>query len=135
MNEIDQLVGQRIRACRTMQGLSQSDLGDAVGVRFQQIQKYESGQNRVSASRLFGIAEALNVPISFFFEGVATADGQSGPANADARSKDEVPFDRQSLTLAHSFSQLSESQKAALLSMVRSMAEPVQGRTPEKSGV
>src|SRR5690606_4307641 len=105
MEDIDQMVGQRIRACRTMQGLSQSEVGNAVGVRFQQIQKYESGQNRVSASRLFAIAEALNVPIGFFFEGVTEHASRTEVQTTPDGEK--VSFDRQSLSLAHSFSQLN----------------------------
>ncbi|MEY8842737.1 helix-turn-helix domain-containing protein, partial [Cribrihabitans sp. XS_ASV171] len=61
MNEVDVTVGQRIKARRMALGMSQADLGDAVGVRFQQVQKYESGANRVSASRLWSIAEVLGV--------------------------------------------------------------------------
>jgi transcriptional regulator with XRE-family HTH domain len=68
-NPIDAHVGRRIRLQRMMRKMSQSDLGDAVGITFQQIQKYEKGTNRVSASRLQQFADVLHVPISFFFEG------------------------------------------------------------------
>ena len=65
---IDAHVGKRIRLRRTLLGLSQEKLGEALGVTFQQIQKYERGTNRVGASRLYDIATALDVPISFFFD-------------------------------------------------------------------
>jgi len=67
---VDVHVGKRIRHRRWMVGMTQQQLGDKVGIKFQQIQKYETGMNRVSASRLWDIAAALEVPINFFFEGV-----------------------------------------------------------------
>ncbi len=66
---IDIHVGSRIRVRRTTLGLSQGTLGDALGITFQQVQKYEKGVNRVGAGRLQHISELLNVPVSFFFEG------------------------------------------------------------------
>lgn len=66
--EIDLHVGSRIRLRRTQLGLSQEKLGEALGITFQQIQKYERGANRVGASRLYHIASILDVPISFFFD-------------------------------------------------------------------
>ena len=66
---IDVHVGQRVRARRKMMGYSQTQLGKELGVTFQQVQKYERGMNRIGSSRLFRIAGALDVPISYFFEG------------------------------------------------------------------
>ena len=63
-------VGRRVRHCRWMQGMTQQQLGDKVGVKFQQIHKYETGTNRISASRMWGIAAALDVPVTFFFDGL-----------------------------------------------------------------
>lgn len=85
-NPIDVHVGSRIRLRRTMLGMSQEKLGEALGITFQQIQKYEKGTNRVGASRLQNISTILNVPVSFFFED-APADvvgGQSGMAEANS---------------------------------------------------
>ncbi|GBR44307.1 helix-turn-helix domain-containing protein [Neokomagataea thailandica] len=62
-------IGHRIRLRRTLMGLSQESLGEALGVTFQQVQKYERGANRVSASRLFELAQALDVPVGFFYDG------------------------------------------------------------------
>ncbi len=82
---VDKLVGQNIRIFRTAKGISQTELGNAVGVTVQQIQKYENGANRVGSSRLFKIAEVLEVPIGRFFDNAATAsDGSAaGPVVTD----------------------------------------------------
>ena len=82
---VDKLVGQNIRIFRTANGISQTELGNAVGVTFQQIQKYEKGTNRVGSSRLAKIAAVLEVPISRFFDNGATAsDGPvAGPVVTD----------------------------------------------------
>ena len=63
-------VVRRVRHCRWMQGMTQQQLGDKVGVKFQQIHKYETGTNRINASRMWGIAAALDVPVTFFFDGL-----------------------------------------------------------------
>lgn len=68
LRPVDAHVGSRVRLRRTLLGLSQEGLGEAVGLTFQQIQKYERGANRIGASRLYQFSRALNVPISFFFE-------------------------------------------------------------------
>jgi transcriptional regulator with XRE-family HTH domain len=75
-NPIDQHVGKRVRMRRLMLGMSQTGLGDALGLTFQQVQKYEKGTNRIGASRLQHIASFLQVPISFFFEGAPILSGQ-----------------------------------------------------------
>ena len=68
-NPVDRYVGSRVRMRRIMLGMSQEKLGDALGLTFQQIQKYEKGTNRVGASRIQQISEILQVPVSFLFEG------------------------------------------------------------------
>lgn len=68
-NPIDVHVGSRIRLRRTMTGVSQEKLGEGLGITFQQVQKYEKGTNRVGASRLQAIADLLNVPVAYFFDG------------------------------------------------------------------
>jgi len=79
-NPVDIHVGGRVRLRRTLLGLSQENLGDAVGLTFQQIQKYERGANRIGASRLFQLCHILDVPVSFFFDempaGLRTTKGQ-----------------------------------------------------------
>lgn len=68
-NPIDRHVGSRVRMRRMLAGVSQEKLGDGLGLTFQQVQKYEKGSNRISASRLQQIAQLLDVPVAFFFEG------------------------------------------------------------------
>jgi len=75
-NRVDSYVGARIRMRRLMVGMSQVKLGDALGLTFQQVQKYEKGSNRVGASRLQHLASILQVPPAFFFEGAPIAPGE-----------------------------------------------------------
>jgi transcriptional regulator with XRE-family HTH domain len=77
-NPVDQYVGSRVRMRRLMLGMSQERLGDALDLTFQQIQKYEKGANRIGASRLQQIATILQVPVSFFFEGVPVQPNAAG---------------------------------------------------------
>jgi len=70
VGDVDKFVGQRIRERRVMLGLSQQQMADMIGVTYQQAHKYERGINRISAGRLFEIAQVLNVPIGFFFDGL-----------------------------------------------------------------
>lgn len=71
---IDHHVGQRLRQRRRLLGLTQQKLAEAVNIRFQQIQKYESGANRISASRLWSLSRALDIPVSYFFDGLNGLD-------------------------------------------------------------
>ena len=84
-NPIDRHVGSRVRMQRMMLGMSQEKLGEAIGLTFQQVQKYEKGTNRISASRLQHIAQTLHVPVAFFF------DGAPGLARASEETAAETP--------------------------------------------
>jgi transcriptional regulator with XRE-family HTH domain len=104
-NPIDKHVGARVRMRRMMLNMSQTDLGEALGITFQQVQKYEKGTNRVSASRLQQIAEVLRVPVPFFFEGVAHPE-----SDQKARQQPTLPAEvfeffatRDGLALARAF--------------------------------
>jgi transcriptional regulator with XRE-family HTH domain len=79
---VDLHIGARLKFRRMAAGMSQEALGDALGLTFQQIQKYEKGQNRIGASRLFRIARILNAPLGFFFEGIEPDDGPARDAAA-----------------------------------------------------
>lgn len=96
-NPIDVHVGSRIRLRRTLLGMSQEKLGDAIGLTFQQVQKYERGANRVGASRLFQLSQILDVPVSFFFDDMS-ADVALTPVDDDNDDGTEthsgVEFDR-----------------------------------------
>lgn len=85
-NPTDKHVGARVRMRRMMLGMSQEKLGDALGLTFQQVQKYEKGANRIGASRLQQIAVTLQVPVSFFFEGAPNAPGLQSNGLAEAPS-------------------------------------------------
>jgi transcriptional regulator with XRE-family HTH domain len=74
-NPIDKHVGSRVRMRRMMLAMSQQELGDALGLTFQQVQKYEKGTNRIGASRLQHICQILQVPVAFFFEGMPSVPG------------------------------------------------------------
>src|SRR3954471_25011680 len=77
---VDKHVGKRIRMRRLMSGMSQATLGGKLGVTFQQVQKYENGSNRIGASRLYHIAQVLDVPPAFFFEDLSEAKSRAGAA-------------------------------------------------------
>ena len=87
-NPVDKHVGSRVRMRRMMMSMSQEKLGDALGLTFQQVQKYEKGTNRIGASRLQQISDILQVPVSFFFEG---APNLSGHAAAGGMSEAASP--------------------------------------------
>ena len=90
-NPIDVHVGKRIRICRLLLGMNQQTLAEALGLTFQQIQKYEHGANRVSASRLSAMAEALSVPISYFFDGLPAAGAEVSAEDKARREQLEQP--------------------------------------------
>lgn len=79
-NPIDVHVGARIRQRRTLLGMSQEKLGEAIGLTFQQVQKYERGANRVGSSRLFDLARVLDVPVSYFFEEMSAGTASKSPS-------------------------------------------------------
>ena len=85
-NPIDRHVGSRVRMRRMLVGMSQEKLGEALGITFQQVQKYEKGTNRISASRLQHIARILGVTIGFFYEGAPDANGSAEAGLAEASS-------------------------------------------------
>ena len=89
-NPVDLHVGARVRTRRLMVGMSQTKLGQALGVTFQQVQKYEKGANRIGASRLQQLSHVLQVPPAFFFDGAPSGDANAlGFAEADARPFEE----------------------------------------------
>ena len=117
---VDTWVGARIAGRRQALGLSQTALAERVGVSFQQIQKYETGANRVSASRLWDIADALDVPVSFFFEGI-----EENPVQANGN--DAVPADllgdKEALDLVRSYYAIPENQRRRLFELARVLSD------------
>jgi transcriptional regulator with XRE-family HTH domain len=98
-NPIDVHVGSRVRLRRTLLGMSQEKLGEAIGLTFQQVQKYERGANRIGASRLYELSRVLDVPVTFFFDemqrGVGEASGRDGGASLAEGSA--APYEREPL--------------------------------------
>ncbi len=84
---VDAHVGARLRQRRTLLGMNQTKLGDAIGVTFQQVQKYENGTNRISASRLFALSRVFDVPVEYFFDDMPTAVAASSPAQGGDKTK------------------------------------------------
>jgi transcriptional regulator with XRE-family HTH domain len=80
-------VGRRVREARVAKGMSQTDLGNSLGVSFQQVQKYEKGTNRIGASRLLQTSKALSVPVEYFFDGLDEVEDVEGVANAKLSRK------------------------------------------------
>jgi len=116
---VDDHVGRRIRQRRWMLAMSQKELGSAVGVKFQQVQKYETGSNRVSASRLWDIAVVLKVPITFFFEGIKIPEGvhENSPEYPT-----DVEMDKQMIELLRLFNGVPENQRTRLFDLTRSLS-------------
>lgn len=113
---VDAHVGKRIRHRRWMVGMTQQQLADKVGIKFQQIQKYETGMNRVSASRLWDIAETLGVTISFFFDGLnENAATQAGASDMMA--------DKEALELVRSYYAIPEAQRRRLFDLARVLSD------------
>ena len=91
-NPIDVHVGGRVRLRRTLLGMSQEKLGEAIGLTFQQVQKYERGANRIGSSRLFDLSRVLDVPISFFFDEMPAAVASSSPAQSRGMAEEPVLY-------------------------------------------
>jgi transcriptional regulator with XRE-family HTH domain len=119
----DRHVGSRIRERRVMLGLSQQQLAQMIGVTYQQAHKYERGLNRISAGRLYEIAQVLNVPVSWFFEGLS----------AESLPLEMTPRQRMCLELARNFAAIdNEKHQEALSAMARALAaQSQQGNAAE----
>ena len=100
-----------------MVGMTQQQLGDKVGIKFQQIQKYETGANRISASRMWDIAAAMEVPVSFFFEGL---DGQA-PDTGEARG--DILTDKEAIELLRAYYGIPENQRRRLFDLARVLGQ------------
>ncbi|MGR0183970.1 helix-turn-helix domain-containing protein [Azospirillum aestuarii] len=122
LNEVDVFVGQRLRELRMLAGLSQSDVASALGLTFQQLQKYERGFNRVSASRLFKLAQFFRVPVSVFFEGLEErhAAQAAGIASPQTEESEGTLRSREALMLARYFQNIRDPQ---IRGAIRELAE------------
>jgi len=121
-NQIDVLVGRNVRLYRLHAKLSQTALGERIGVTFQQVQKYERGSNRVGASRLTQIATALGVPITAFFEGI-----KHNPTTEAVEMPLDLLADAQALKLAKAFAGISDvALRRSIVQFVRQIAHKVE---------
>ncbi|MDP9102744.1 MAG: helix-turn-helix transcriptional regulator [Pseudomonadota bacterium] len=126
-NDIDLHLGRRLRRRRRLLGLTQQQLASAVGIRFQQIQKYECGANRISAARLWQLSEALEIPIGYFYDGLTEAQERKEalPIIAEPRSG-EVMARKETMDLIRAYYQLGERPRRRLLDLAKSLNnEPV----------
>lgn len=130
-NPIDVHVGARIRVRRSLLGLSQESLGEAIGLTFQQIQKYEQGANRIGAGRLYRFSRILGVPVQYFFDdlpsGLESVEGQVAQGLRDTKRK-PAPRDpltkRETLELVRAYYRISDpSIRRTLCDLVKACAD------------
>ena len=119
-NDIDVHLGKRLRRRRRLLGLTQQQLAGACGVRFQQIQKYECGANRISAARLWQLAEALEVPIGYFYDGLSDADREQHQGG-EREPAGEMFARKETLDLIRAYYQLGERPRRRLLDLAKSL--------------
>ncbi len=117
---VDVHVGKRVRHRRWLIGMTQQQLAEKVGIKFQQIQKYETGANRISASRLWDIADALDVPVSFFFEGL---DDDTSPTDDPGKMPADLLGDKEALDLIRSYYAIPENQRKRLFELARVLSD------------
>ena len=121
-NPIDKHVGSRVRMRRMMLGMSQEKLGDALGLTFQQVQKYEKGTNRIGASRLQHISQILQVPVAFFFEGAPGQQKTDGNAPSPAYVSDFLATS-DGLALTKAFMQIKDAKlRRSIVNIVEEIA-------------
>lgn len=108
---VDLHVGRRLRQARWMRSITQAELAERVGIRFQQLQKYETGRNRVSASRLWQLATALELPVAYFFEGLDGGTADTAELEPDAL------LDKEAIAMVRAYYAIPETQRRSLLDL------------------
>ncbi len=125
-NEIDLHVGRRLRRRRRLLGLTQQQLAESIGIRFQQVQKYECGANRVTASRLYELAGALQAPVSYFYEGLSAGVPAiplpGTPAN-DSDLGSDLMSQKETLELIRVYYRLGERPRRRLLDLAKALQD------------
>lgn len=128
-SEVDVHVGKRLRFARTMKGMTQEGIGEAIGVSFQQVQKYERGVNCIRISKLLELAKVLKVPVGFFFDTLEEGGEEKYSIPGAADSGDmafdmETSLSRESMELMRAFHRISNPQlRSKVLDIVRAMAD------------
>jgi transcriptional regulator with XRE-family HTH domain len=137
-NPVDIHVGSRVRLRRTLLGMSQEKLGDALGLTFQQVQKYERGTNRIGSSRLFELSRILDVPVSFFFDDMPGELARSRAAGGFAEPSQQ-PFEqdqlnkRETLELVRAYYRIGDPLvRKRVFELVKSIAAEPGGPAPEE---
>ncbi|MEQ6202498.1 helix-turn-helix transcriptional regulator [Sulfitobacter sp. HNIBRBA2951] len=118
---VDTHVGKKIRQRRWLIGMTQQGLAEAVGIKFQQIQKYETGANRVSASRLYEISAALGLPVSHFFDGVEGEETRAMPSAFAAPG--DLLGDKEAMELVRCYYAIPENQRRRLFELARVLSD------------
>lgn len=129
-NPIDVHVGSRVRLRRTLLGMSQEKLGEAIGLTFQQVQKYERGANRIGSSRLFDLARVLDVPVSYFFEDMAPGVSARSPSRMKGLAEQKAPpfepdpmVKRETLELVRAYYRITSPQvRKRVFELTKSLA-------------
>ena len=122
VHPVDVYVGQKLRNRRWMKGLTQHQLALLVGVRFQQIQKYENGINRISASRLWEISQALEVSVSYFFDGYSPDDSSQTDHDTSTLATD-VMESREAIDLVRSYYAVDGTTRLRILDLLKSLSD------------
>ncbi len=120
-DETDLHVGKRLRRRRRLLGMTQQELAGQVGVRFQQIQKYECGANRITASRLFDLSRAMNVTVQYFFDGMASANPAPNAANDAEQMEGDILSQKETLELVRAYYRLGERPRKRLLELAKAL--------------
>ena len=121
---IDVHVGSRLLMGRVLLGLNQTELGEAIGVTFQQLQKYEKGTNRISASRLFDLSHVLDVPFSFFFDDVPAKVTKGSGAELSQSAEVEFISKRETLELVKAYTRIADpTMRRVLLDLITAIGQ------------
>src|SRR5687768_10469151 len=135
-NPVDVHVGRRVRLRRTLLGMSQEKLGEAIGLTFQQVQKYERGANRIGASRLWDLSRVLDCPVAFFFEEMDDETASASPRNLsvetpDVEEKGDDPMTkRETLELVRAYYRIEDYHvRRRIYELAKSLATPEDGET------
>lgn len=138
-NPVDVFVGQKLKSRRNLIGITQENLAEAAGITFQQVQKYEKGRNRLSASRLFQFARVLNVPIEYFFEGFAAsdtliglqggfADNEQEAFQGEADNSEDIMLQKETVDLVRTYYTITDEKlRKDFLKMLKQMAKNFKG--------
>lgn len=118
-DDTDLHIGKRLRRRRRLLGMTQQDLAEMVGVRFQQIQKYECGANRITSSRLYDLSKALNVSVQYFFDGIEGNTLLGLAANDADRLDSDILSQKETLELVRAYYRLGERPRKRLLELAK----------------